>query len=169
VASRPHPAHKHNTQGYRQLQFLQAQQIDTDEANLVAGMDVAMDIVRAAEIVGGAATPADLVTLVSGALAERNANAAADLARRLAVLLAPPAALQQQQYDTQFVLQQYEALADMCLQQRAVQQADVVLEAAERAGLTPSQEVLARLTAALRGQPRRSEVRVCCCCGARLG
>jgi hypothetical protein len=64
-------------QGYRQLQFLEAQQIDTDEANLVAGMDIAMDIVRAAETVGGAVTPSDLLLLTSGALAERNVNAAA--------------------------------------------------------------------------------------------
>lgn len=64
-------------QGYRQLQFLEAQQIDTDEANLVAGMDIAMDIVRAAETVGGTVTPPDLLLLTSGALAERNVNAAA--------------------------------------------------------------------------------------------
>ena len=145
-----------------------------------------MDIVRAAETVGGAVTPADLLLLTSGALAERNVNAAADIARRLSLLLAPAAALpdgrqqQQQQvpqqfagrYDPAYVLQQYESLADMCIAQRAVQQADVVLEAAEVAGLQPSKGVLERLAAALRGQPRRSEVgdggvlakgRVCVC------
>lgn len=174
-------------QGYRQLQFLESQQIDTDEANLVAGMDIAMDIVRAAETVGGGITPADLLLLTSGALAERNVNAAADIARRLSLLLAPnspsssSAALaasssgvagaaassqtsQQQQsssaFDPEFVLQQYESLAEMCIAQRAVQQADVVLEAAEVAGLQPSKQILAKLTAAMRGQPRRSEVRV---------
>lgn len=160
-------------QGYRQLQFLEAQQIDTDEANLVAGMDIAMDIVRAAETVGGSVTPADLLLLTSGALAERNVNAAADIARRLSLLLSPAAAAlpqqtqqqqqagqqQQQQFDPEFVLQQYEQLAEMCISQSAVQQADVVLEAAESAGLQPSKAVLQKLTAALRGQPRRSEVR----------
>jgi hypothetical protein len=163
-------------QGYRQLQFLEAQQIDTDEANLVAGMDIAMDIVRAAETVGGAVTPSDLLLLTSGALAERNVNAAADIAPRLSLLLAPDMPLlgsvgtaegssstgvvpQGERYEPEFVLQQYEALAEMCIAQRAVQQADVVLEAAEAAGLQPSQVVLARLTTALRGQPRRSEVR----------
>jgi hypothetical protein len=45
-------------------------------------MDIAMDIVRAAETVGGGVTPADLLLLTSGALAERNVNAAADVARR---------------------------------------------------------------------------------------
>jgi hypothetical protein len=45
-------------------------------------MDIAMDIVRAAETVGGGITPADLLLLTSGALAERNVNAAADVARR---------------------------------------------------------------------------------------
>lgn len=180
-------------QGYRQLQFLESQQIDTDEANLVAGMDIAMDIVRAAETVGGGISPADLLLLTSGALAERNVNAAADIARRLSLLLAPeassssaalaasssgvagaasssPTSQQQQQqvrgvdsssaFDPEFVLQQYESLAEMCIAQRAVQQADVVLEAAEVAGLQPSKQILAKLTAAMRGQPRRSEVRV---------
>lgn len=157
-----------HTQGYRQLQFLEAQQIDTDEANLVAGMDIAMDIVRAAETVGGAVTPADLLLLTSGALAERNVNAAADIARRLSLLLRPPAAggsssssSQAQQYDPDFVLQQYESLAGMCLAQRAVQQADVVLEAAEAVGLQPSKQILQQLSAALRGQPRRNEVGLC--------
>jgi hypothetical protein len=89
---------------------------------------------------------------------------------RLSLLLnpaaAPPASIsasastpQVQQYDQAFVLQQYESLAEMCIAQQAVQQADVVLEAAEVAGLQPSAAILARLTAALRGQPRRSEVR----------
>lgn len=93
----------------------------------------------------------------------------ADIARRLAILLTPEAglpglsaAVQLQRYDPQFVLEQYETLADMCIAQRAAQQADVVLEAAEVAGLQPSQAMLAKLTAALRGQPRRSEVG---CCG----
>lgn len=36
-----------------------------------------MDILRAAETVGGGASPADLLLLTSGALAERNVNAAA--------------------------------------------------------------------------------------------
>jgi hypothetical protein len=84
---------------------------------------------------------------------------------RLSLLLNPTAAPQDsirtstpQQYDQAFVLQQYEKLAEMCIAQQAVQQADVVLEAAEVAGLQPSAAILARLTAALRGQPRRSEV-----------
>jgi hypothetical protein len=89
----------------------------------------------------------------------------ADIARRLAILLAPEAGLpglstevQLQRYDPEFVLEQYEKLAEMCIVQRAAQQADVVLEAAEVAGLQPSPAMLTKLTAALRGQPRRSEV-----------
>lgn len=98
-------------------------------------------------------------------------SSAADIARRLSLLLSPEAAAaataatssstaqQPEWYDPAFVLQQYESLAEMCLSQRAVQQADVVLESAEVAGLQPSPAVLAKLTAALRGQPRRGEVR----------
>lgn len=107
------------------------------------------------------------------------AAAATDVARRLSLLLSPEAAAatasstaQPEWYDPAFVLQQYESLAEMCLSQRAVQQADVVLESAEVAGLQPSAAVLAKLTAALRGQPRRGEVRETCvfgCCGVRAG
>lgn len=149
-------------QGYAQLQYLEAQQLDTDEANLVAGMDVALDCVRAAEILGGTATAADVLILAAAAQAERSPAAAAAVAARLSILLQPgvtdPAT--GQQYSQEFVLQQYEQLADMCLRYRAPQFADMVLEAAETQKLRPSADVLNRLTLALRGKPRRGEVRL---------
>eukprot|EP00775_Hariotina_reticulata_P005582 gene5582-5820_t len=146
-------------EGYRQLQYLESQQIDTDEANIVAGMDVALDIVRATEMISGRSnvmTPADVLTLAEAAKAERSPAAAADVAVRLSALLLPGAIREDgTPYSQAFVLQQYSDLAELCLKQRAVQAADLVLEAAETAGLKPSQELLNRLTVALRGQPRR--------------
>ncbi|KAF8065665.1 pentatricopeptide repeat-containing protein [Scenedesmus sp. PABB004] len=139
-------------EGYAQLQFLEAAQLDTDEANLVAGMDVALDVLRVAEVLGGAASPADVLALAAGAQAERSPAAAAAVAPRLAALLEPGAGLARDE-----VAAQYEALADMCLRYAAPGAADVVLEAAEAAGLRPADALLARLRAALRGQPRRGE------------
>jgi hypothetical protein len=112
-------------QGYRQLQFLESQQIDTDEANIIAGMDVALDIVRATEMVSGRSnvmTPADVLTLAEAAKAERSPAAAADIAARLSVLLLPGAVREDgTPYSQASVLQQYSDLADMCLKQRLVQ------------------------------------------------
>jgi hypothetical protein len=141
--------------------MMEAQQIDTDEANLVAGMDIAMDVVRAAEICGGGITAADVLTLAAGAQAERSPAAAAAVAARMSVLLQPSAVDDStgQQYSREFVLQQYEQLADMCLRLRAPVYADAVLESAETQGLRPSQEIMQRLMLAMRGKPRRSEVR----------
>jgi hypothetical protein len=148
-------------QGYNQLVMMEAQQIDTDEANIIAGMDIAMDVVRAAEICGGGITAADVLTLASGAQAERSPAAAAAVAARMSVLLQPGAVdgSTGQQYSPEFVLQQYEQLADLCLRFRAPVYADAVLEAAETQGLRPSPEIMQRLTVAMRGKPRRSEVR----------
>jgi hypothetical protein len=148
-------------QGYNQLVMMEAQQIDTDEANIIAGMDIAMDVVRAAEICGGGITAADVLTLASGAQAERSPAAAAAVAARMSVLLQPGAVdgSTGQQYSPEFVLQQYEQLADMCLRFRAPVYADAVLEAAETQGLRPSPEIMQRLLVAMRGKPRRSEVR----------
>ncbi|WIA11381.1 hypothetical protein OEZ85_011501 [Tetradesmus obliquus] len=150
---------EHLQEGYSQLVMMEAQQIDTDEANLVAGMDIAMDVVRAAEICGGTITPADVLTLAAGAQAERSPAAAAAVAARLSVLLQSSAVdgSTGQQYSREFVLQQYEQLADMCLRFRAPVFADAVLEAAETQGLRPSPEIMQRLMVAMRGKPRRSE------------
>ncbi|KAF6261647.1 hypothetical protein COO60DRAFT_743720 [Scenedesmus sp. NREL 46B-D3] len=146
-------------EGYNQLVMMEAQQIDTDEANIIAGMDIAMDVVRAAEICGGGITAADVLTLASGAQAERSPAAAAAVAARMSVLLQPGVVdgSTGQQYSREFVLQQYEQLADMCLRFRAPVFADAILEAAETQGLRPSPDIMQRLMVAMRGKPRRSE------------
>lgn len=135
----------------------------------MAGSDVALDVLRCVETLGGVPTPADALTLCAAATAERSPAAAAALAPRLARVLldrgggsgsggggvATAGLLPSSQ-----VLEQYEALAAMCLRAGAPSSADAVLEAAEGAGLTPSDASLGALRAALRGRPRRAEVRV---------
>lgn len=146
-------------QGYQQLLMLQDKRLDTEEANLAASMDIALDCVRAAEMLGGGCTAADVLVLQKAALAERSPSAAAAVAERLKILLQPGIVDSTgQPFDRRTVLQQFEELADMCLRLRSAPAADMVLEDAENAGLKPSEEILNRLTVSLRGRPRRSVV-----------
>ncbi|GAX74653.1 hypothetical protein CEUSTIGMA_g2101.t1 [Chlamydomonas eustigma] len=125
---------------------------DARMLNKTAGMAIAVELLRAMEMLKARPTSADLETLVMGAVTEASPEAAVEVSQRLHRLLKEPG------YSPEVVAGLYGQLARVCLDNARGPLADLVLERAEARALPVDPSLMAELSVALAGRPRAKEL-----------